>query len=293
MRVAVGGSNGFTGRYVCSELLKRGFKPIALIRPGTDPRWMEENLIEYRYTDLNVKHDVERCCSDVDAFISTASLGFHSCNDLISGLHNAGVKRCIFTSTTGIYTKLQPASKRIRMDNESLIMDSSLDYTIVRPTMIYGSRRDRNMWRLLLLIKKWKIIPVIGDGKGLMRPVYVRDVAWALVEVIERKRTSRMSYNLSGKYALTYRSVIEHASDAIYSRVILVRIPIIAVKAMLKIAGRLGLKTPITLEQVDRLDEDKDFDHEDARTDFGFHPLSFEEGIRILGSKFIAYESTL
>jgi len=39
MTIAVSGANGFTGRFVCCELQRRGLDFVALLRPGTDPSW--------------------------------------------------------------------------------------------------------------------------------------------------------------------------------------------------------------------------------------------------------------
>ena len=47
MLVAVSGANGFTGRFVCKELLRRDIPFIALLRPGSDPSWMNSFGIPY------------------------------------------------------------------------------------------------------------------------------------------------------------------------------------------------------------------------------------------------------
>ena len=52
-KVVLCGANGFTGRFLCKELLKRKISFLAIIRPGNDDTWMKQNSILYKYIDLN------------------------------------------------------------------------------------------------------------------------------------------------------------------------------------------------------------------------------------------------
>ena len=68
-------------------------------------------------------------------------------------------------------------SKKVRLAAENTIETSGLKYTILRPTMIYGSPRDRNMWRLIRFMRYSPIVPIFGDGNYLQQPIFVGDVA--------------------------------------------------------------------------------------------------------------------
>ncbi len=60
---------------------------------------------------------------------------------ILQAAKEAGIRRAIFISTTAIFTRLNAKSKDIRLAAEHAIQDSGLEYTILRPTMIYGSPR--------------------------------------------------------------------------------------------------------------------------------------------------------
>ena len=91
-------------------------------------------------------------------------------------------------------------------------VSSSLNYTILRPTMIYGTSRDRKMCRLIRYLARWSVLPVIGIGEHLQQPVYVADVAAAVLQAIESAATIGRAYNLSGGTVLTFNKVVDTPS---------------------------------------------------------------------------------
>jgi nucleoside-diphosphate-sugar epimerase len=176
---------------------------------------------------------------------------------------------------------LNAKSKQVRLAAETTIENSGLKYTILRPTMIYGSPRDRNMWRLIRFIRYSPIVPVFGDGNYLQQPIYVGDVAQAIVSCLCNEQTIGKSYNIAGKYPLTYNQVIDTIARQMNKRVWKVHVTSTPVVSLLKFFERLHVPFPIKAEQVFRLNENKSFSYEEAEKDFGFSPLSFEEGMRL------------
>ncbi|HMV29385.1 MAG TPA: NAD-dependent epimerase/dehydratase family protein, partial [Anaerolineales bacterium] len=149
-----------------------------------------------------------------------------------------------------------------------------------RPTMIYGSPRDRNMWRLIRLLRITPIMPIFGDGESLQQPIFVDDVAQAVLLALQNDVTIRKSYNIAGKDPLTYNQVIDIVASTLGKRVWKLHLPYMPIVRALQFTERMRLRLPIKAEQVLRLNEDKSFSYEDAKRDFGFTSRSFEEGIR-------------
>ena len=216
-----------------------------------------------------------------DALVNIASLGFGHADSIVRAAQKAGVSRAVFVSTTAIFTQLNARSKQVRFAAEKTIETSGLKYTILRPTMIYGSPRDRNMWRLIRFMRYSPIVPVFGDGNYLQQPIYVGDVAQAIVSCLCNDITIGKSYNIAGKSPLTYNQVIETIAGQLQKRVWKTRIPSAPVVNLLKFFERLHLPSPIKAEQVLRLNENKNFSYEEAERDFGFSSLPFEEGIKL------------
>ena len=91
--------------------------------------------------------------------------------------------------------------------------------------MIYGSPRDRNMWRLIRFMRYSPIVPIFGDGKYLQQPIYVDDVAQAILSCLSNDQTIGKSYNIAGKYPLTYNQVIDTIAGQMNKRVWKIHVP--------------------------------------------------------------------
>ncbi len=280
-KVVLCGANGFTGRFLCKELLKRKISFLAIIRPGNDNTWMKQNNISYKYIDLNNTNDLGKQIKDYEILISLASIGFGSVPSILQACKNANIDRAIFTSTTAIFTKLNSKSKKTRELAETQIRESNIDWTIIRPTMIYGSPDDRNIIKLIKWIDKYPIIPIIGTGKFLQHPIFVEDLSKVIANILINENTYKRSFNVSGKKALSYNKMIKIIKNELKTNCIPIYFPYRLSLLLFKIFERIKIKFPIKSEQIERLNEDKYFNHSKAYKAFGFKPLGFKEVIRI------------
>lgn len=280
MKVLVTGATGFTGLYVVSLLLEHGINVCCFVRSESDLSFLPEGKIELVVGDLDNPGSLEDALTGMNALVNIASLGFGHAEGIVTAAEKAGIKRAIFVSTTAIFTQLNAPSKAGRLDAEKKITESGLDYTILRPTMIYGSSQDRNICRLIAYLKKYPILPVIGDGTYLQQPVYVGDVAQAIVRALLSEKSSRRAYNISGAAPLTFNEVIKTINMQLSRSVRAVHFPLGPAVAILSLIEKI-ITPPIKAEQILRLNENKDFDHIDASNDFGFSPMSFQDGIKL------------
>jgi nucleoside-diphosphate-sugar epimerase len=275
------GATGFLGGYVLEELAKRGHEVTCFVRETSNLANIKKLNVPYTFGELNDYNSICNALKDKEALINIASLGFGHAPNIVNACQDMKIKRAVFISTTGIFTKLNPDSKAIRLDAERLIKESHLDYTIIRPTMIYGTSKDRNMWRLIRYLKKFPVLPILGNGTYLQQPVYVKDLAWAIVSAYETELSIKKTYNISGAESITYNEVVDITGKALGKKVIKIHIPIKLSYGLMKIYEKVSKKPKLKAEQVLRLNENKDFSYEEATRDFGYKPLSFEEGIKL------------
>lgn len=281
MKVLVTGATGFTGSRVVPLLLDSRYQVRALTRTTSDRSPLSTLTVEWATGDLSNPESLTSALHGVDALVNIASLGFGHAESILRSMKEAGVKRGIFISTTAIFTQLNAGSKSVRLAAEEAIQFSGLDYTILRPTMIYGSPRDRNMWRLIRLLRITPIMPIFGDGESLQQPIFVDDVAQAVLLALQTDTTICKSYNLAGKAPLTYNQVIDTVASALGKHVWKLHLPYMPIVRLLQFTERIKIRLPIKAEQVLRLNEDKAFPYEEAQREFGFSPRSFAEGIKL------------
>ncbi|MDP3051512.1 MAG: NAD-dependent epimerase/dehydratase family protein [Eubacteriales bacterium] len=271
------GITGLTGRFLLAELRKAGYmgRIRCLVRVSSDVDWIADNDLELFRGDVSDTASVREAADGAAGVIHVAHI--HNSRQITRACLERGIRRVLFVNTTGVFSKFRSCSELYRQ-LEKEILESGLDYTIVRPTMIYGNQRDRNIHKLVRVIDRFPIVPVIGRGTGLMQPIYARDLAQAIAAAYIKPIGVGKAYNVAGRSPLRYIELLRAIVRALGKKRRFVHVPYSIALAV----GLVGNHIPnglIDLEKVQRLTEDKVFDYSDAERDLGFSPISFEEGI--------------
>lgn len=281
MQIFVTGGSGFLGRRVIPLLVAGGHEVWALARSREAARTVAAMGAIAVDGDLDEPATLDDAfgCTPADVLVNLASLGFGHAPAIVAAAEEHGVRRALFVSTTSIFTRLPARSRQVRVEAEHVVQTSALDWTIVRPTMIYGGPDDRNMARLLRLVRRSPLVLVPGSGHALQQPVHVDDLAQAIVTAVSSTVAIGRVYDLAGPEALTLRQVIEQASEAVGRRSRVVSVPLAPAIAAVRLHERFAARPRLRAEQLERLEEDKAFDITAARQDLGFDPRPFALGI--------------
>lgn len=285
MKLLITGANGHSGKLFLKNLsttnLKKYEEIHIIVRSDDLDRFIEEsglNIIKHKgdITDVQFLTEVTL---NIDTILHIA--GIQMSQNLFEVAINNKVNWIIAVHTTGRYSQFKMASEEyINIEDKLLTLRDEINITILRPTMIYGSSRDRNMYKLIKFIDKSPVFPIFGDGKNLMQPVTATDLAIAYQQVLDNAEVCKnQNYNLSGKYPIKYKELIKTVSSKLDKNIILLPIPIKLSYYAVLVGNRILPKFPLNEEQVLRMKEDKDFTHLKANRDFGYSPMSFDEGI--------------
>ena len=82
-----------------------------------------------------------------------------------------------------------------------------MEWVILRPTLIYGRGRDKNISEMARFIRRFGFFPIFGQAEGLRQPVHAEDVAGACVAALETSAATNRMYYLSGGETLSYREM--------------------------------------------------------------------------------------
>ena len=281
MRLLVTGGSGFLGGFVLAEAARRGYESVAIARSPQAAKMVAARGARPVPANLDNARELDEAfaAAGCDALVSLASLGFGHGPAVVAAAEEAGISRAVFVSTTAVTTTLDPPTKRIRLAAEQRITASGLAWTILRPTMIYGAPGDRNLSRLLALLRRTPVLPVPGGGY-LHQPVHAADVADAVLAAIERPATAGNRYDVAGPEPLPFAELLRISADTVGSRTRFLPVPLFPLVALARGYGRLSRHPRIRVEQLLRLAEDKAFPIDDAARDLGYRPRSFPAGIR-------------
>jgi uncharacterized protein YbjT (DUF2867 family) len=279
MRILLTGATGLLGGELLELLLARGHKTRCLLRPDSShASRLAGKRVEILRGDAAREEDLYRALGDTDALLHVAGIEYSP--PVVRAARRAGVWRILIVGSTSAHSAYAfRSSPKLRM--EELVRASGLAWTIVRPSMIYGSERDRNVHRLLRFLDRSPVFPIFGPGTNLWQPVYHEDCARGVFEALERPASVGRSYDLPGAEPLTYLDLVRTSAEALGRNPRIVKVPLEPVRRALVAAERLRLPLPIDSGQVTRLREDKAYPYERARQDLDYAPRPFSEGVAI------------
>jgi uncharacterized protein YbjT (DUF2867 family) len=279
MRILLTGATGLLGGELLELLLARGHKTRCLLRPDSShASRLAGKRVEILRGDAAREEDLYRALGDTDALLHVAGIEYSP--PVVRAARRAGVWRILIVGSTSAHSAYAfRSSPKLRM--EELVRASGLAWTIVRPSMIYGSERDRNVHRLLRFLDRSPVFPIFGPGTNLWQPVYHEDCARGVFEALERPASVGRSYDLPGAEPLTYLDLVRTSAEALGRNPRIVKVPLEPVRRALVAAERLRLPLPIDSGQVTRLREDKAYPYERARQDLDYAPRHFSEGVAI------------
>lgn len=196
-----------------------------------------------------------------------------------------GARRVVALSSTSRFSKehsadiaeqelahrLAAAEDRFR----SWAEQHGVSWVILRPTLIYGLGRDKNIAEIARFIRRFGFFPLFGEGRGLRQPIHAGDVAAACIAALDCEQASNRAYTISGGETLAYREMVARVFAALGRRPRLVRVPLAAFR--LGVAGMrlLPRYRHWSAAMAQRMNQDLVFDPAEARRDFGFAPRPF------------------
>ena len=279
MKVLLTGATGLLGGALLDLLLLEGHEVRCLVRhESRNASRLDPSRLDIVRGDSNAADDLRRALAGADAMVHVA--GIEHAPAVVEAARGAGVSRLVMVGSTSAHSAYEFRSgPKKRM--EGVVRSSGLDWTIVRPAMIYGSERDKNVHRLLRFLDRSPVFPIFGPGTNLWQPVYHEDCARGLYEALVRPTAVGRSYDLPGAEPLPYATLVETAARALGREPRLVRLPLEPIRRALLLAETLRLPLPIKSEQVLRLREDKAYPFDDARRDLAYAPRPFAEGVAL------------
>jgi NADH dehydrogenase len=189
-----------------------------------------------------------------------------------------GVKRYLHMSANGTGPTGTTGYLRTKWLAEGAVRASGLDWTIFRPSLIFGPGGEF-VTMLADLIRKTPVVPVIGDGLYRMQPVAVEQVAASFVRALAMPETTGQCYLLGGGASYSYDEILDLTAKAIgRDHVTKAHQPLFMVKPMIRLMEH-SEHFPITSEQVEMLLEGNVCDTAAWTKAFGITPVSYAEGI--------------
>lgn len=248
--VLVTGATGLLGSHLVQRLRDQGRQVRALVRPGSDVRFLQAHQVELVRGDLTSTEDCHGATQGVDiVFHSAAKVGdwgdwaefqvgcLDSTRQLAEASVESGVSRFIHISSTSAYghpteggppvAEDAPLGQnlwwawdyytRSKVECERLLWDladtRSLPLTVIRPSWLYGERDRTTTSRLMGRIRSGGI-PLIGRGTNPLSAIYAGEVARAAILASEHPASAGHAYNVTDLGSITQQGFFDLWAEA-------------------------------------------------------------------------------
>jgi NADH dehydrogenase len=273
------GGGGFLGRYVVRALAKRGWRVrVASRRPDLTGHLQplgRVGQIQSVQANLRYPASVTAAVQGAEAVINLVGIltqggsqRFEAVHDLGAGIiareaKAAGAQALVHVSAIGADARSPSLYSRTKAAGEAAVRENFPQAVIVRPSIVFGPEDDF-FNRFAAMARVSPMLPLIGGGGTRFQPVYVGDVAEAIVRAVEDASKAGRTFELGGPEVKTFRQLMEYICEQTGRRKILAPIPyqlanVIATGS--EIASKISLRLMpammlITRDQVRSLQSD-------------------------------------
>jgi len=292
MKVFVTGGTGFVGSEVLRQLVAADHEIVALVRSGSEGKLVKSDRISMHHGDVTDRDSLVEGAQQCEAIIHLVGiirenprrqltferLHVDATRNVIHAATLAGDKRLIHMSANGARPDSNTAYHDTKWRGEELVRSSQLQWTIIRPSLIFGPGGEF-VEMLADLIKRLPVVPVVGDGRYRMQPVAVEQVAETFVKALTLDKTVGKSYVLGGSESYSYDEILDLTGKALgQEKVAKLHQPVMLVKPMVSMLEGIS-KFPISSDQLEMLLEGNVCDQRPWSKEFAIDPISYAEGI--------------
>lgn len=229
---------------------------------------------------------------DVDIVFHIAAKGY--IKEIASAVAEAKtVKHCIIVSSTSIFSAHHSSSQKV-IESESYMKDlflrNNVDYTIIRPTMIYGTLKDGNISVFIKWLDRFRIFPIVGKGSAMLQPVHRTDLANAYYLILNNLELVKgKEYIVSGDRKVSLHELFNLILKSLEKNTVFINVPFGLAKLLVQIAYkcfRVDYR-----EQLLRLNENRAFDCDEIKNELGYKPLPIEQHLSQLIGEYLKKET--
>jgi len=291
MQVFVTGSTGFVGNHVLHELVEKGHQVKALVRPGSEHKLKRPDDVETIPGTVEEVADLIRGMQGCEAAIHLVGIirAFPSQDITFERLHTeaaanvigaakeAKVPRLLHMSALGAREDGPTAYLRTKFAAEELVRQSGLNYTIFRPSLIFG-RGGEAIKMFADMVKKY-VVPIIGDGQYRFQPVSVSTVAQGFEKGLDPETANDQTLDVGGPDNVTFDEIMDTLARVMGKSIVKIHMPILPLRLATS-ALQHAPGYPLTTDQITMLLEGSTCDEKPFYELLRLEPISLEQTLR-------------
>lgn len=284
--VAVLGGGGFIGSHLTLNLLHMGYRLRLLVNRTVPDLVSPTGRIETLRGAIEDERVLEACFAGcpvvyhlVGLIAETRTKTFQKTvvegtAHVVAAARKAGVKKIVYLSALGAGPDRPSRYHRTKYEAERAVIASGLQYAIFRPSIVYGPE-DKFINMLARMIRMSPVVPVIGDGRYRLQPVYVEELCAVMARASRETAASGRVYEIGGPEPLTYLEILDILKRILDRKRMTVHIPVWMARWSARLLELVMKPAPLTRDQIAMLAAGSTCDPTTAEREFGvtFSPL--------------------
>jgi len=303
--ILVTGAKGFVGWHTIPALLDAGHRVVAMVRVEQHGETVLRRLstvrrdsVEIRVGDVTQRESLTPVMRDVDAVLHLVAIprdldggqtlrlvNTEGTRNVLDAARAAGIRRFVHQGALGVVDdpELHYASSKAKA--EALVGASGLDWTITKPSLLFGP--GDGFFNIVAGLVRMSpgIVPLTGTGESRFQPLWIGDLARITTQVLADPSTVGRTYELGGPAYWTYREIVEEVLRGMGTRRALVPMPVALIRLVAGAAEFVRFPFPVATDQLRQLKLDNIGPLGGVREAFGFEPRSMSGGLTHLRQK--------
>jgi uncharacterized protein YbjT (DUF2867 family) len=268
--VTVFGGSGFVGRYVVQALARTGCRVRVAVRRPDLANFLQPlggtGQIHAVQANLRYEASIRKAVEGADGVVNLVGVlqqggkqTFRALQGVGAGLaaraaREMGARSFVHISAIGANRLSRSAYARTKAEGEDLARRAFPGAVIMRPSIIFGPE-DEFFNRFAAMARISPMMPLIGGGRTRFQPVYVGDVAKAVIAGLDGRAKPGVIYELGGPRVYSFRELLDLVAEYTEHRRRYLPIPFLVAKLQGWFLQFLP-NAPLTLDQVRQLQTD-------------------------------------
>jgi len=222
--IAIFGAGGFLGKHLMRQLTKLDYRVKVATRNPYIKGYLKPlgnpGQIELFKTNIFDQESVKQVLKNCDLAINLVGILYETRKQKFNQIHSQfphllsnlcnelGTKNLIHVSALGVRERHTSQYMQSKLQGEKNIQDNFKPSVILRPSVVFGPE-DKFFNTFASIAQFSPVLPLIGGGKTKFVPIYVGDVAKAVVKTLDLNNSEPEIYELGGPKNYSFKELME------------------------------------------------------------------------------------
>ena len=293
-KIIIPGAAGLVGQNLIIELKKQGYTNIVALdkyRENLDILRQLHPDITVIEADVSEPGDWQQAFAGGDVVVMLqAQIGSKYSDDfirnniqsaeyVIAAMKEHNIPYVVHISSSVVESAADDDYTNTKKAQERIVLESGIDYTMLRPTLMFGWFDRKHLGWLSRFMKKVPVFPIPGRGQVIRQPLYVIDFCRIIISAIESGPHNRI-YDITGREKITYVDIIRKIRNTVGAKCLILPIPYSLFWILLKTWALFDRNPPFTTDQLEALVAADEFEVIPWDEIFDVQHTPFDDAIR-------------